>query len=145
MDGENSSEFHRLIRYEQRLPESITELTGITERMLTEEGVFLNDALDDLLNFIGDDILVGYRVDFDIRFINKALENLNRPKLANPQHDLMRYVKKEKMFLKDYKLKTALEAYEISEEVPHRALKDALLIARLAGKVNKFRDFVAKK
>ena len=145
VDGENSSEFHRLIRYELRLPESITELTGITERMLTDEGVFLNDALDDLLNLIGEDILVGYRVDFDIRFINKALENLNRPKLANPQHDLMRYVKLEKMFLTDYKLKTALTAYGIVEEVPHRALKDARLIARLANKVNKFQDFIAKK
>lgn len=145
VDGENSSEFHRLIRYEQRLPESITELTGITENMLMEEGVFLDDALNDLLNFIGDDILVGYRVDFDIQFINKALEKFNRPKLTNLRHDLMRYVKKEKMFLKDYKLKTALAAYGIIEEVPHRALKDARLIARLASKVNKFRDFVAKK
>jgi len=145
VDGENSSEFHRLIRYEQRLPESITELTGITENMLMEEGVFLDDALNDLLNFIGDDILVGYRVDFDIQFINKALEKFNRPKLTNLQHDLMRYVKKEKMFLKDYKLKTALAAYGIIEEVPHRALKDARLIARLASKVNKFRDYIAKK
>jgi CRISPR-associated protein Cas2 len=84
-------------------------------------------------------------VDFDIRFINKALENLNRPKLTNLQQDLMRYVKKEKMFLNDYKLKTALAAYGILEEVPHRALKDARLIARLASKVNKFQDFIAKK
>ncbi len=145
VDGEKRNEFHRLIRCEQSLPASITELTGITESMLMEEGVFLDDALDDLLNFIGDDILVGYRVDFDIRFINKALEKFNRPKLTNLQHDLMRYVKKEKMFLKDYKLKTALAAYGILEEVPHRALKDARLIARLASKVNKFRDYIAKK
>lgn len=145
VDGETRNEFHRLIRCEQSLPASITELTGITESMLMEEGVFLDDALDDLLNFIGDDILVGYRVDFDIRFINKALEKFNRPKLTNLQHDLMRYVKKEKMFLKDYKLKTALAAYGILEEVPHRALKDARLIARLASKVNKFRDYIAKK
>lgn len=145
VDGETRNEFHRLIRCEQSLPASITELTGITESMLMEEGVFLDDALDDLLNFIGDDILVGYRVDFDLRFINKALEKFNRPKLTNLQHDLMRYVKKEKMFLKDYKLKTALAAYGILEEVPHRALKDARLIARLASKVNKFRDYIAKK
>lgn len=145
VDGETRNEFHRLIRYEQSLPPSIKELTGITESMLTEEGVFLDDALNDLLNFIGDDILVGYRVDFDIRFINKALENLNRPKLTNSQHDLMRYVKLEKMFLTDYKLKTALTAYGIVEEVPHRALKDARLIARLANKVNKFQNFIAKK
>lgn len=145
VDGENRNEFHRLIRYEQSLPASITELTGITESMLMEEGVFLDDALNDLLNFIGDDLIVGYRVDFDIRFINKALENLNRPKLTNLQQDLMRYVKKEKMFLNDYKLKTALAAYGILEEVPHRALKDARLIARLASKVNKFQDFIVKK
>ncbi|MGI6689157.1 MAG: type I-E CRISPR-associated endoribonuclease Cas2e [Christensenellales bacterium] len=145
IDGQNRSELNRLIRYDKKLPETITQLTGITESMLKEEGVPLSDALEDLLSFIGDDMLVGYGVDFDIRFINRALEKSNRAKLKNQYYDLRRYVKKEKMFLKDYKLRTALIAYGILEEVPHRALKDARLIALLASKVNEFQNIVEKK
>ena len=37
----------------------------------------------------------------------------------------MKFVKKEKMFLGNYKLYTVLKAYGIQEEVPHRALADA--------------------
>lgn len=145
INGEETSEFNRLICYSKDLPEPITKLTGITESMLREEGVLLDIALEDLLVFIGDDMLTGYGVDFDLRFINKALEKANRSKLKNQYCDLMRYVKKEKMFLRDYKLKTVLAAYGIFEEVPHRALKDARLIALLASKVNGFQEFINKK
>ena len=44
------------------------------------------------------------------------------------------------MFLKNYKLQTALEAYGIEKEVPHRALEDAKLTGALALKVKKFTE-----
>lgn len=145
INGGETNDFNRLVCHGKELPETIIKLTGITESMLKEEGVPLGTALEDLLVFIGDDILIGYGVDFDIRFINKALEKSGRPKLKNQYYDLMRYVKKEKMFLRDYKLRTVLAAYGIFEEVPHRALKDARLIALLASKVNGFQDFIEKE
>lgn len=145
IEGEEKAEFNHLIYYEKKLPDDIVELTGITESMLKEMGVPLNEALEEFLKFIGDDILVGYGVDFDIRFINRALEKANLPRLKNVYYDLIRYVKKEKMFLRDYKLKTVLKGYGILEEVPHRALQDAILIAQLSTKVKKFQDLVRKE
>ncbi|MGI6325450.1 MAG: type I-E CRISPR-associated endoribonuclease Cas2e [Saccharofermentanales bacterium] len=145
IDGERRKEFSCLIYYEKKLPDAIVELTGITESMLRETGVPLDDALEQFLNFIGKDILIGYGVDFDIRFINRALERANRQKLKNTCYDLVQYVKREKMFLQDYKLETALKGYGILEKVPHRALQDALLIAQLSTKVNKFQDLMEKK
>ncbi len=145
IDGERRKEFSCLVYYEKKLPDAIVELTGITESMLRETGVPLDDALEQFLNFIGKDILIGYGVDFDIRFINRALERANRQKLKNTYYDLVQYVKREKMFLQDYKLETALKGYGILEKVPHRALQDALLIAQLSTKVNKFQDLMEKK
>ena len=145
VEGEERKEFHRLIRSGKRIPEEITRLTGITEDMLQEGGVCPAEALEDLSNFIGTDVIVGYGAHFDIRFIQKAMDRINRPRIKNPVCDLMRYVKKEKMFLGDYKLKTVLPAYGVKEKVPHRALEDARLIAALADKVNKFREAVNKK
>lgn len=52
----------------------------------------------------------------------------------------MSYVKREKLFLKNYKLETVLASYNIEDRVPHRALKDAELIDKLINKVNKLRD-----
>ena len=94
--------------------------------------------------FIGDEILIGYGTDLDIRFINKALEKMNRPWLKNKYYDLVRYVKKEKMLLQNYRLETVLRTYGILETVPHRALQDALLIAQLSTKVNVFQETIKK-
>ena len=58
--------------------------------------------------------------------------------------DLMKFVKKEKMFLENYKLKTSLKAYGILENVPHRALEDTKLMVNLAMKVNGFQKFLKK-
>lgn len=144
VQGEDRIEFNRLIYYDKKLPDAVVKLTGITETTLKEKGLPLNDALKEFLGFIGDEILVGYSVEFDIRFINRALEKMNHPRLNNKYYDLSRYVKKEKMLLRNYKLETALKAYGILESVPHRALQDALLIAQLSTKVNKFQDIIKK-
>lgn len=142
INGEKRTEFNRLIYYEKKLPDTITKLTGIAENTLKENGIPLSDAMNAFLDFIGDDTLIGYGVDFDMRFINKALERMSRPKLKNKYYDLARYVKKEKLLLRDYKLETALKAYGILEKIPHRALQDARLIAQLSTKVNKFQDII---
>ena len=54
----------------------------------------------------------------------------------------MTFVKKEKILLPNYKLQTALQAYGINKQVPHRALEDSRLTAELSTKVNKFRDML---
>lgn len=52
----------------------------------------------------------------------------------------MKYVKREKLFLQNYKLQTVLKEYGIDEKVPHRALEDARLSLKLISKVNNLRD-----
>ncbi len=143
--GEKKVEFNRLILGDKKLADDIVELTAITDSMLREKGVAIKIALEEFVDFIADDMLVGYNVDFDIRFINRVLESVGYQKLKNESYDLMRFVKREKMFLKDYKLETVLKAYGILEAVPHRALGDAKLIADLSIKVNKFQDLFRKK
>ncbi len=138
IEGNSIKEFQTLVTYEKNVPKKILELTGITTEMLKEKGICLNKALDKLLRFLGTATIVGYGVEFDCRFINYALRNEGKPPLSNKVYDIMKFVKKEKMFLGNYKLYTVLKAYGIQEEVPHRALADAKLIHALALKVNGF-------
>ncbi|NLJ95214.1 MAG: type I-E CRISPR-associated endoribonuclease Cas2 [Clostridiaceae bacterium] len=138
-------EFQRLIKYKQKLPNKIKELTGITDELLQEEGKDLLSVLEDLKDFIGEKIIVGYNVNFDMRFINYTLVQLNKEPLTNQLIDLQQLVKREKMLLSNYKLETVVKSYEINSKVEHRALADAKLILDLSGKVNKFHEILEKK
>ena len=123
------------------MPESIKELTGIKEEELLK-GVELKEALKDLVEFVGENKIAGYNVRFDMEFINENMEREGLPKLTNKLYDIMKYVKKEKEFQKDYKLSTTLKSYGIEKEVPHRALLDAELTYELSTKVNKFKESI---
>lgn len=133
-------EFSSLIKTEKKLPKTITDLTGIKDVDLEGNGQPLKEVLEDFKNFIKDLPLVGYNVNFDIRFINKALESLEMDRISNKSYDLLRYVKKEKKYLADYSLETVIREYGINEKVPHRALEDSRLTYQLSKQVNKFQE-----
>lgn len=88
-------------------------------------------AIDSFLEFIGGNILVGYNINFDLKFINEALRHQGKSKLTNKTYDVMKYVKNDKMFLSNYKLENVLKEYNIEKSVPHRALEDVKIIGEL--------------
>lgn len=136
-DNAKTESFHRLIKYQGKLKQEIKNLTGIDEKLL-EEACELELAIKELKEFIGKLPIVGYAVDFDMRFINQACKNLETDKIRNEVVDLMFYVKKEKRFLDNYKLQTVLKDYGIEKTVLHRALSDAELEFQLALKMESF-------
>ena len=133
-----TEEFHKLIKYDSLLPESIVKLTGITNELLNDEGEDLAVSLEEVVEFVGDNIIVGYNINFDMRFINFALKKLNKNAISNKTIDLLPIVKKENMYLSDYKLETVLESYGEKGKVAHRALDDARQIYNLSRKLKKF-------
>ena len=134
---EEISYFHCLVNIHRKLPDNIVRLTGITDEMLSD-GKKIQDAIKEFRDFIGDLPIVGYNINFDIMFINAALGKNGFSSIGNKAVDLLKIVKKEQLFQKDYKLSTTLNSYGIGAEVPHRALDDAKLIYQLSLKVNVF-------
>lgn len=126
---------NNICRKNNIIPNEITELTGITCDMLESNGVSLDLALKEFIDFIGKLPLLGYNVSFDIGFFNSALfslgEKFSSAFSINKVIDISHFVKHDRRFLKNYQLKTVLQEYNISESVPHRALIDARLTARL--------------
>ena len=116
--------FQSLIKYEAVLPKKIVDLTGITDKVLSEEGRDEKEVLSEFLSFIGELPLVGYNLNFDIAFIDKSLKRNNFPTLKNKRYDLLSYIKRKKM-LSSYHLQDVLKAYEIDVDTAHRALADA--------------------
>ncbi|MCW6700835.1 type I-E CRISPR-associated endoribonuclease Cas2 [Anaerococcus sp. NML200537] len=128
--GEEIEEFTTFVKQEVILSQKIKNLTGISEKNINE-GVEEEIAIDSFLEFIGGNILVGYNINFDLKFINEALRHQGKSKLTNKTYDVMKYVKNDKMFLSNYKLENVLKEYNIEKSVPHRALEDVKIIGEL--------------
>ena len=115
--------YSSLIYTNRRLPYFITKLTGITNDML-EEGREIDKVLIDFLNFVGDDIIIGHNVNFDISFLHdKCNKYLNR-NLSNDFIDTMRLARKLVPESPNYKLGTLAKVFNIDYSNAHRGLKD---------------------
>lgn len=145
VNSNQTKTFNSLIEYKGNLPTEIVELTNITDDLLSDKGQPLVETLKKLQEFIGDDVIVGYSINFDITFINHFLELYNEQPLQNETIDILQLVKREKVFIKNYKLETVLQNYEFEESVPHRALSDTRLINELASKVKGFTRILNRK
>lgn len=143
--GDEKEEFHRLIQLDADLPAYITSLTGITNQMLLTMGRDKRESLEDFVNFIGDMPLVGYNIKFDINFLECEFRKLNLEWKKKKYIDILSLVRKEKLFLDNYKFQTVLDSYGIDESVPHRALGDVKLLIRLLSKLNEFESELRKK
>lgn len=141
-NGDKVSEFQIFIKIDKNLPAPIINLTGITDKLLLENGQEAKTAIEEFKNFVNDSPLVGYNVDFDRNFMQSIAKEVGISPFENKFIDLMRFVKKEKMFLVNYKLQTVLKAYDILDVLPHRALEDSKLTAELVTKVNGFLESI---
>lgn len=112
--------FSTLIQPEESVDSFITELTGITNEMLSSAPV-LSEVLPKILQFIGDDIIVGHNVSFDINFLYDASEG----KLTNDFVDTLRLSRIIRKDLPNHKLCTLVAAFDIESPVSHRAQADA--------------------
>ena len=133
-DGVEVDRFESLVQppvisYDGRYVDSFIEsLTGITNEMLatapvTEEVIRQFDA------FLGDDIIIGYNVNFDINFLYECyVKYLGKP-LANDYIDIMRFSRKLYPEMEHHRLVDMVARYGIDHERAHRAMSDVLATA----------------
>lgn len=134
--GEEIKDYSAIVKQEIDITEKIRDLTGISDEDI-KKGKAEEIVINELLDFIGQDSLVGYNINFDIKFINECLNRFGKSKVRNMTYDVMKYVKNDKLFLKNYKLETVVKEYGINEKVPHRALEDVRIIQKLIEKLDK--------
>jgi len=112
--------FHTLVKPEKGIPALITNITGITNEMV-EDAPPISDAILDFSEFIGEDILVGYNVNFDVNFIYDALLECHGVYFRNDFVDVLRYVRKALPEL-ECKTQTKVASYlKLSVKGAHRA------------------------
>lgn len=108
-----------------------TQLTGITEEHMRNARPF-EECVDEILDFIGESILVAHNADFDYNFLNDSLIRIGRQPLMNPVIDTLDLARSMQADRKGYRLGQIARSYGIryDEEVAHRADYDAEVLAQ---------------
>lgn len=136
MHGQISSKFSVLIQCDSQIPDEISRLTGITSDYLDKNGISQKEVLQQFLEFCGDDILVGYNIDFDMRFLQIACKDSGFPIIKNKTVDTMKLARKKIRNLPRYSLSVVAVHLGIEDEVKHRAVEDCMLTYRVFEKLN---------
>ena len=92
----------------------------------------IDEVLPALLEFIGDAVIVGHNIRFDISFLDAALVATSRPRLANRHVDTLaiarRLVRDE---VPNLRLSTLARHFRVPTEPIHRAFADAQATAEV--------------
>lgn len=121
----------------ESVPEKIVELTGITDKILKEEGVSEEEAAAEFAEMIapGRTLLIAHNAQFDLNFVGytfwrhrEAHMDWNRAFNAADYLDSLTVYKDRRSY--PHKLANAIEAYSLGDKVQntHRAIDDCLAL-----------------
>ncbi|MFO7814837.1 MAG: PolC-type DNA polymerase III [Halanaerobiales bacterium] len=128
-NGELIDQFSSLVKPDKKIPGKITELTGIDNNMV-KDALSFKKVFNSFVDFIEGCPLVAHNMDFDYSFIRKPLSEYKKQTEVTliDTLTLARAVLPE---LKNHKLATLVNYYDISLDNHHRALDDCKATASL--------------
>lgn len=123
-------QFYSLVNCRKLVPESITELTGITQEM-TDGAPTLMNGLHDFMSFVGGRVLIAHGSAHDKAFLNAALWKTSKVNLGHRVIDTMMIARWLEPQRGGYGLDELLMDHDIPIKGRHHALEDALMTAKL--------------
>lgn len=132
-DGIATERMDVLIRPKNKhIPAAITKITGIHWDML-KEAPSIEEVRDFIWSFIGDDVIVGYNVRFDLRFLA-----FHAPIVKAVRYiDVLPLCRKGHPELEHHRLTDMTRKYRLHRNT-HRAFDDAFATAQLFEKSKKW-------
>ncbi len=111
-----------LIPDKSPLTDFVSGLTGITQKEIDEKGVYLEEIKTNLKEAIGDSVIVGHNIDFDINFlIGNGIDVAANPRIDT--HELARILLPLEP---SFALEVLTKNYGFTHESAHRAMSDVL-------------------
>ncbi len=123
-NGEITETLELLVNPEYSIPEKVVELTGITDEMVAR-GLKEDEAMEKLIDFIGEDVIVGQNVNFDYSFL-KQWEVNHKRKVERKGCDTLKIARVLLPPEQPKKLENLCEYFGIERTRAHRALDDAI-------------------
>lgn len=122
--------FHTMINPGRAIPYYISQFTGITDDDVYN-APFFEDAADDILNFISEDIIGGHNFSFDKSFLKRELLYAGKGLLYNKDICTLKLARRMHPNLRSRSLSSMCKYYKLHNENSHRALSDAKVTAQL--------------
>ena len=120
-------EFESLVNPHRHIPFEATAVNNITDEMVID-APDLDELIDVFLDFVGDDIIVGYNnAGFDMNIIYDAVMNLRGIPFTNDYVDILHMAKRCLPMIDNHRLETVSKYYSLDTIGSHRALKDCYL------------------
>lgn len=129
--------FEIFIQYSKPLDSSLdNEFITVSKVEKVAEDI----AIETLINYIGNSILIGHRIDFDIEMLNNALSRLKLGKVKNEAYDIEAMFNKiadtnEKKFALEEMSKSLNMAISNRNSVADDAYSIAILFLKLKSKL----------
>ncbi|MBI1816013.1 MAG: GIY-YIG nuclease family protein [Deltaproteobacteria bacterium] len=128
--GRLAERFSQLIDPGRRLPFFITQLTGITDDHLAGQPR-VADVLPQFLEFVGERVLIAHNANFDLGFLNAAVQTHRGSPLHQPHVCTLRLARRLLPQLRRRGLDTVAAHFGIPLVDRHRALGDAAITAEV--------------
>jgi DNA polymerase III subunit epsilon len=129
--GEPCGIYHSLVDPGTPIPPPVSELTGIDDSLVSGAPA-ISEVLPRLIETIGQDVMVGHNIGFDLSFIDAARDRLSIEALSNPVVDTLHLARRlvgEEVL--SCKLRTLARSLRLDHRPAHRALEDVLATADL--------------
>lgn len=126
--GKIVSTFSTFVKPSQPIPQDITDLTTITNKMV-EESPSINYVIPDFYKYCYGAGLVAHNIAFDYGFLAEIAKKMNY-NFDNPQYDTLNMARQKLLGLKNFKLETVANRLGVSLVGAHRAVNDAMATAK---------------
>lgn len=130
-DGQPSEKFETLLNPGREIPAFITTLTSIRNEDVEFAPSFA-DVAANVVEFIGDALLIGHNIRFDISFVSAELKRAGHEPLVNERLDTLTLAVRYLNNLKKPSLDRVASRLGLQPRDIHRAGRDAQLTAEAA-------------
>lgn len=122
-DGKPVERYDQLINPERHIPGIITEITGISDTMVATKPALV-DVLPGFLDWMGEDLILGHNVNFDINFLYDNAQDTMSRTVGNDFIDTLRLARYLFPEQKHNRLSDLIVRFNIADTQSHRALAD---------------------
>ena len=136
VNGKTVEEYERLIAVKTEIAQNISELTGITQEQVKENGKPINEALPSFMDFVKGSEVAGYNVNFDHDFLLAECSRQGIDITKIKFTDVMTTVKSKLKGMRSYNLESVAKRLGITTKQQHRALSDCYLLYQVYCKLN---------
>ncbi len=128
-------EYQSLVMTDRIIDQESVSIHGITNDLLTKEGRPPEIVIPELIEFIGNSILIGHNIGFDLAFINTHLFRLELPPLGNKTIDTVELARRY-LLIPNYSLEKVAAYLKVPQPFAHRAKADVEVTRQVFIKLN---------